>query len=185
MIRRRGASRRSNHVSCSQEERTRTSSRWSILAGVAILLASSAAQADTTITDAIAAGRAVIDLRARYENVDDASKTPMVGEAGMFRARLGYETGAWNGLSLQGDFDQIWLIGGNYNSTRNGKTTYPIIADPTMTALNRLQLTYAPDYDTKFVVGRQRILVGNMRFIGNSGWRQQEQTFDALSAVNT
>ena len=127
----------------------------------------------------------MIDLRARYENVDDAGKTPTVGEAGSFRARLGYETGAWNGLSLQGDFDQVWLIAGNYNSTRNGKTAYPIIADPAMTALNRLQLTYASDYDTKFVVGRQRILVGNQRFIGNSGWRQHEQTFDAVSAVNS
>lgn len=185
MIRPHCASRRSNHVSCPQEDKTRKSAHWPILAGVAILLASSAARADTTITDAIAAGRAVIDLRARYEIVDDAGKTPMVGEAGTFRARLGYETGSWNGLSLQGDFDQIWLIAGNYNSTRNGKIAYPIIADPAMTALNRLQLTYASDYDTKFVVGRQRILVGNMRFIGNSGWRQHEQTFDALSAVNT
>jgi hypothetical protein len=143
------------------------------------------AEAQPTLSDAIAAGRPVIDLRARYENVDDASKTPAIGEAATFRARLGYETGAWNGLSVQGDFDQIWLIAGNYNSTRNGKTSYPVIADPAMTALNRLELTYASDFDTKFVVGRQRILIGNQRFIGNSGWRQHEQTFDAVSAVNT
>ena len=156
------------------------------LLGTAItILGCHIAQAQTSLTDAIAAGRPVIDLRARYENVDNPSKTPTVGEAGTMRARLGYETGVWNGLSIQGDFDQIWLIGGNYNSTRNGKTNYPIIADPAMTALNRLQLTYASDYETKFVVGRQRILIGNQRFIGNSGWRQHEQTFDALSAVNT
>jgi len=54
-----------------------------------------------------------------------------------------------------------------------------------MTALNRLQLTYASGYDTKFTIGRQRIQIGNQRFIGNSGWRQHEQTFDAVSAVNT
>ena len=157
----------------------------SAVAFIGILLASSDVLADGSILDAVKAGRPVIDLRARYENVDDASKTLTVGEAGTLRARLGYETGGWNGFSIQGDFDQVWLIGGNYNSTRNGKTTYPVIADPAMTALNRLQLTYASDYDTKFVVGRQRILIGNQRFIGNSGWRQHEQTFDALSAVNT
>ena len=157
-----------------------------LLAAIGLTLtALGSANAQPTLTDAIAAGRPVIDLRARYENVDDAGKTQTVGEAGTFRARLGYETGAWNGLSLQGDFDQVWLIAGNYNSTRNGKTAYPVIADPAMTALNRLQLTYASDYDTKFVVGRQRILVGNQRFIGNSGWRQHEQTFDAVSAVNS
>lgn len=68
--------------------------------------------------------------------------------------RLGYETSAWNGLSLQADFDQIWLMAGNYNSSRNGKTSYPVIADPAMTALNRLQLTYASDYDTKLARAR-------------------------------
>ncbi len=54
-----------------------------------------------------------------------------------------------------------------------------------MTALNRLQISYASDFDTRFVLGRQRLLIGNQRFIGNSGWRQHEQTFDALSFTNT
>ncbi len=142
------------------------------------------ASADNTMVDTILAGRPIMDLRTRYENVDDASKLPL-GKAGTLRARFGYETGAWNGLSIQMDFDQIWQIGGTYNSTRNDKARYPLIADPAMTALNRLQLTYASEFGTKFVVGRQRILIGNSRFIGNSGWRQHEQSFDALSALNT
>jgi hypothetical protein len=116
--------------------------------------------------------------------VDDASKA-VNANAVTLRARLGYETGSWNGLSLQADFDQIWAIGdAAYNSTRNGKTAYAIVADPSMTALNRLQLSYVSDFDTKFVLGRQRLLIGNQRFVGNSGWRQHEQTFDAISAVN-
>jgi hypothetical protein len=159
------------------------------LANLAPLLLSMAgatpAWAASPLLEAIAAGRPVIDLRARYENVEDNSKAVRTGEAGTVRARLGYETGAWNGLSIQADFDQLWLLGGDYNSTRNGMTALPVIADPAMTALNRLQLTYASDFDTKFVLGRQRLLIGNQRFIGNSGWRQHEQTFDALSAVNT
>jgi hypothetical protein len=134
------------------------------------------------LLDAIAKGRPVIDLRARYETVQDASKS-VDANALTMRARLGYETGAWNGLSVQADFDQIW---GNdaYNSTRNGRTAYPVVADPAMTALNRLQLTWQSDFATRFVVGRQRLLIGNQRFVGNSGWRQHEQTFDAISAVN-
>jgi hypothetical protein len=143
------------------------------------------ARAASPLLEAIAAGHPVIDLRARYENVGDNSKALQTGEAGTLRARLGYETGAWDGLSVQADFDQLWLLGGDYNSTRNGKTALPAIADPAMTALNRLQLTYASDFDTKFVLGRQRLLIGNQRFVGNSGWRQHEQTFDALSAANT
>lgn len=133
----------------------------------------------------VAQSTPIVDLRARYEEVDDKSKTRL-GQAGTFRARLGFETGRWNNLQLAVDFDQIWRLGGStFNSTRNGATPYPIIADPAMTALNRLQLTYFSDYDTKITVGRQRILIGNQRFVGNSGWRQHEQTFDSVSAVNT
>jgi len=137
-----------------------------------------------TLGDAILNGKPVIDVRGRYEAVNDTSKS---ADAGIFtvRARLGYETGSWNGLSLQTDVDQIWAIGAPYNSTRNGKTGYPIIVDPKMTALNRLQLTYAPDFSTRFVLGRQRLPISNQRFVGNVAWRQHEQTFDAMSAVNT
>ena len=150
---------------------------------LAALSAATTAKADV-IGDLFSQGRPVIDLRGRYESVDDASKS-LNANAVTLRARLGYETGSWNGLSLQADFDQIWAIGdAAYNSTRNGKAAYAVVADPAMTALNRLQLTYNSDFATKFVIGRQRLLIGNQRFIGNSGWRQHEQTFDALSAVN-
>jgi len=54
-----------------------------------------------------------------------------------------------------------------------------------MTALNRLTLTYVSDFGTKITIGRQRLLIGDQRFIGNAGWRQHEQTYDSLSAVNT
>jgi len=153
---------------------------FSLLAALAV---ASSAQADV-LSDLFSKGRPVIDLRGRYEAVDDASKASNAN-AITLRARLGYETGNWNGLSLQADFDQIWAIGdAAYNSTRNGKIPYAVVADPAMTALNRLQLSYASDFGTKFVLGRQRLLIGNQRFVGNSGWRQHEQTFDALSAVN-
>lgn len=160
-----------------------TRSRSFALSLFVALMATNAAQADV-LGDLFSNGRPVIDLRARYEGVDDASK-PLNANAVTMRARLGYKTGSWNGLSLQADFDQIWALGDvAYNSTRNGKTNYALVADPAMTALNRLELTYQSQFDTKFVIGRQRILIGNQRFIGNSGWRQHEQTFDAVSAVN-
>jgi hypothetical protein len=156
-----------------------------VAAGIVGLLCSTAAHAELPLVGIIAQGRAVIDLRSRYETVSDNSKT-LDGNATTVRARLGYDTGYWNNFQLGFDFDQIWTVGGaTYNSTRNGKTAYPTIADPAMTALNRLTLTYASDFDTKFVVGRQRLLIGNQRFVGNVGWRQHEQMFDSLSAVNT
>lgn len=146
---------------------------------------SGAAQAELPLSAIIAQGRAVIDLRLRYENVESAAQV-LEANAGTLRARLGYETGYWNSFQLAFDFDQVWAIGEDtYNSTRNGKAAFPTVLDPKMTALNRLQLTYASDFDTRFTIGRQRLILGNQRFIGNVGWRQHEQTYDAISAVNT
>lgn len=148
------------------------------------LFSSVAAYAEDPLTALISQGTPVIDLRVRYETVDDKSKA-FDGNAETLRARLGYETGSWNGLQLAFDFDQLWNLGGDdFNSTRNGRTAYPVIADPSMTDLNRLQLSYTSDFDTKFTIGRQRILIGDQRFVGNAGWRQHEQTYDSLSAVN-
>src|SRR5271157_3479141 len=91
-----------------------------------LLVVGGVAHAEPFVPSFIAEGRPVIDLRARYEDVDDASKA-VIGQAGTLRARLGYETGTWNGFQLAADFDQVWVIGGaTYNSTRNGKTAYPI-----------------------------------------------------------
>src|ERR1051326_5524797 len=110
---------------------------------LAFFCSTMAAHAELPLVGIIAQGRAVIDLRARYETVTEASKT-LDANANTIRARLGYDTGYWNNFQLGFDFDQIWTVGGaTYNSTRNGKTPYPTIADPSMTALNRLTLTYA------------------------------------------
>jgi hypothetical protein len=38
--------------------------------------------------------------------------------------------------------------------------------------------------DTTLTLGRQRIILDDHRFIGNVGWRQNEQTFDGLRVVN-
>ena len=155
-----------------------------VAAGALGLLGINAARAELPLSAIIAQGRAVIDLRLRYENVDSAAQV-LGAEAGTFRARLGYETGYWNGLQVSFDFDQVWTLGEDtYNSTRNGKVAYPTVLDPSMTVLNRLQLAYASDFDTRFVIGRQRLILGNQRFVGNVGWRQHEQTYDAFSAVN-
>ncbi len=163
----------------------RVLSKQGLAASALCLLGSTAAHAELPLVGIIAQGRAVIDLRARYETVTDNSKT-LDANAGTVRARLGYDTGYWNSFQLGFDFDQIWSVGGaTYNSTRNGKTAYPTVVDPAMTALNRLTLTYASDFDTKFTIGRQRLLIGNQRFVGNAGWRQHEQTYDSLSLVNT
>ena len=79
--------------------------------GAMAFLCSGAAHAELPLSSAIAQGRAVIDLRARYETVDDASRA-FEANGTTVRVRLGYETGYWNSLQLAFDFDQIWTVGG-------------------------------------------------------------------------
>lgn len=148
------------------------------------ILAAHAATAQPLI-DALRDGKPVVDLRARSETVSDDGKA-RDASAQTLRARLGYATAPWHGLQLTAEMDAIVAADGtSYNSTRNGRTAYPVIADPALLALNQLQLRYAPDADTAFTLGRQRLTIGNQRFVGNVGWRQHEQTFDALSFTNT
>lgn len=149
----------------------------------AVLLAPAALAVEDT------EGKWLADLRLRYETVDDANCTACAGQdatAFTLRARLGYDTGTWQGFGGLIEIDQIWSLGDeDYNSTRNGQTLYPVVADPELTQLNRLQISYGGSFDTVFTLGRQRLAFGNQRFIGNVGWRQHEQTFDAFSIVNT
>jgi len=160
---------------------------------VAVMLGHGSARAAETLIAAFEAGTPLIDLRLRFEDVDQANK-PKEASATTIRARLGYQTGEWYGFSALAEFDVVQHLGAkHFNDSINGLPDYPTIADPDMVALNRLQLAYGVRLantgtaarDLKFIVGRQRIFFGDGRFIGNAEWRQHEQTFDALSLVDT
>ncbi|MGE0188384.1 MAG: alginate export family protein [Steroidobacteraceae bacterium] len=134
------------------------------------------------VTSAFSESKPIIDLRLRYETVD---QEPFVNDATATtaRARLGFDTGkAWNtSLLLEGEF--VGALQDDYNSTTNGKTTYPVVVDPKVTQFNRFQLTNTSITGTTITLGRQRINIDDQRFIGNVGWRQNEQTLDALRVV--
>jgi hypothetical protein len=102
------------------------------------------------------------------------------------RLRLGFETGkAWNtSLLLEGD--AIIPIQDDYRADPAvaTKLTFPVVADDEAYEINRFQLTNTSLPGTTMTLGRQRILLDDQRFVGNSGWRQNEQTFDALRVVN-
>src|SRR5207237_5115437 len=151
----------------------------------------SAVQAQTGIVSAVTNGKPLVDLRWRFEDVAQPNK-PRRAYATTLRARMGYQTGNYFGFSALAEGDFIIHFGAeHFNDTLNGRTAFPVIADPDMAALNRLQLDYsarisdALQNDLHIAVGRQRIIYGDARFIGNAGWRQHEQTFDAISIVDT
>lgn len=148
-----------------------------------------------TISEAIAGGKLLLEARARYEYVDQKNTPALSKDAEAFtiRARLGWETADWNGLRGLIEFEDVRQAGPEHYAVNvpgattpplNGadKARYPVINDPEVTELNRLQLTWTPSAALQMVAGRQRILIDDQRFVGNVGWRQDEQTFDALRA---
>ncbi|MEP7096414.1 MAG: alginate export family protein [Dokdonella sp.] len=122
----------------------------------------------------------VVELRYRYEGVsDDAFARD--ANANTLRLRLGYRWLFAPGWQLYADGEHVQsLFGAHYNSTANGKTRYPVVADPQSDEINQAYIAYANDH-VGATLGRQRVMLDNQRFFGNVGWRQNEQTFDAVA----
>jgi hypothetical protein len=156
--------------------------RGTLFLSLLLLLPAAAVQADS-VAEALKDGDVQIDLRYRFELVDQDGFMDDA-EASTLRLRLGYETGRYHGMFAMADFESIHVIGGEtYNSTANGLGQYPVVADPEGEELNQAYLGYDGLKGTTFKLGRQRIILDNARFVGNVGWRQNEQTFDAFSVV--
>jgi hypothetical protein len=130
------------------------------------------------VVEAIQAGKPILDFRLRYAGVDQTGFSEDAS-ALTLRTHLGWETGAYQGFKALVEFEDVRAIIEDYNSTANGKTSYPVEADPEVTELNRAQLSWTNGAGVTATGGRQRVILDNARFIGNVGWRQDEQTFDA------
>jgi hypothetical protein len=128
----------------------------------------------------------IIDIRARYEFADIDGLDP--AHALTLRERVGFKTKAWHGFSalVEGEFTQDIID--DYHGGAPGVDPFDprnsVIADPENNELNQAFLQYT-GFDTTVKVGRQRIIYDNAAFIGNVGWRQNEQTYDAVSLMNT
>ncbi len=134
---------------------------------------------------AFSEGTFSVNLRYRFELVDQEGIF-LKAKASTVRLRLGYGTEKFVGFSLYADMELIRVMGREgYNSTDNGKREYPVVADPKDTELNQAFLSYTGIKGLEFTLGRQRIKLDNDRFIGNVGWRQNEQTYDAIRFTST
>lgn len=131
-------------------------------------------------------GRVTLDLRYRYAHVDTANLAQKPANANTFRLRLGYLTPDIIGFQGFAEFETLYAAQNDYNGVTYGNPAYQVEADPAdKYLLNQFWLDYEGIPDTLLRGGRQRILLDDQRFIGNVGWRQLEQTFDAVMATNT
>ncbi|MDX1679456.1 MAG: hypothetical protein R3242_01885 [Akkermansiaceae bacterium] len=133
-----------------------------------------------------------INIRARFEYGDLAAPGLERATAWTLRERIGFSTRDFNGFSalLEGEFLQYAGAYDSAPSAFTSQTTKPNplaprtqINDPETNELNRAHLDYQTK-NTTFRAGRQRIILDNAAFVGNVGWRQNEQTYDAFSIAN-
>jgi hypothetical protein len=139
-----------------------------------------AAAVPDTFVGAMTGGKTHLEFRYRLESVDQ-DPFPDDALASTLRTRLNYQTLDWSHVSAFLEADNVTVLGNDtYNSTVNGVLDRPIVADPEYTEVNQayLQLKLATFTG---IAGRQRIILDNARFIGNVGWRQNEQTYDAVT----
>ena len=121
----------------------------------------------------------ILAARLRYEGVDQAN-FPDQADALTLRVRAGAEIKG-SGFFFLGEAEGTLGFADDYNDTLpgNGVEPFPTVADPENFEINRLQVGYLKN-GTGFTLGRQRIILDNARFVGNVGWRQNEQTYDAV-----
>jgi hypothetical protein len=132
-----------------------------------------------SVAEAIGQGKVSLNVRLRYEHVAQASL--LDANALTLRTRLGYTTAPLHGFKAMVEGENIVAADGDaYSQSGLNPAAGPraVVADPETTELNQAFLAYGSQATT-FSVGRQRLVLDNQRFIGDVGWRQNQQTYDA------
>ena len=134
-----------------------------------------------SFTELAKEGDVIAELRIRYEGVEDDNANDDA-VAMTARARVGYETPSIEGFKALVEYDHVVALQDEYeskSSTGPNNTATSVVVDGIGGDFNRAQISYTHDA-VKAILGRQRIILDNARFVGNVGWRQNEQTYDAL-----
>ena len=127
-------------------------------------------------------GKGGLAFRYRLETVDQDGFAKDA-TASTLRTRLNFKSGTFNGFSFFAEYDYLLEVGPDDFNAGAGNTPnrsqYPVVADPDGWDLNQAYLQWTAK-GTLLRGGRERIIYDNARFVGNVGWRQNEQTYDGL-----
>ena len=143
--------------------------------------AASAVPAAAAKPPALKAGQNNLNWLFRYRaEYVDQDGLPEQALANTLLTRLSAQQGISDKWSAGVEFDYVAALDDSrYNNSFNGKTRYPLIADPAGSDLNQAYVQYQHG-GHQLKIGRQKLALGNERFVGGVSWRQNEQTFDAL-----
>jgi hypothetical protein len=125
-------------------------------------------------------GKLSLNARLRYEGVEQSGL--LEASAFTLRTRLGFTTGAYAGFRAMVEGENIIVADGdryNQSGLNPAAARRAVVADPEVSEFNQVWVSYATG-KTAATLGRQRLVLENQRFIGDVGWRQNQQTFDAF-----
>ena len=115
-------------------------------------------------------GKVNIDSRTRWEQSKKNGSDP---DGISIRTRLGYTTADYQGFKAMLEMENVSIP---FNADQ------PNGLDVETTELNQLWLSYNITDLGSLKLGRQIYTLDDHRFIGHVGWRQNIQTFDAVTA---
>ncbi len=149
---------------------------------VVILTVAACAAEPVSLEEAVAAGKFSVNARLRHEGVTQAGLRD--ANALTLRTRLGYTTAAFRGWRALAEVENVTAADGDAYSQAGlnaGGAGRASVGDPETTELNQAYLSFRGG-ETILSAGRQRLVLDNARFVGEGAWRQNQQTFDALTA---
>lgn len=137
-----------------------------------------------TLAECLESGKPIVQLRLRYERFEDTA-FPKPAYAVTLRTSLGYESRPFHGFSALGQLASVNVIGRNAFFTPGvpdrAEQGRSLLADTPAAKVQQAYLHYANSFlDVK--LGRQEMVLNDMRFIGNSAWRQHVQSIDSARA---
>jgi hypothetical protein len=141
------------------------------------------------------------EVRYRFENMNQdntvntttgkplaASSQPSTANANTVRTKLGILTPTFYGVQGYVEYLGVHPLSEDYspgyNTNFGNKSQFSNIPDPNTNRLNQLWLSYSGIPDTVIKGGRQTLAFDDMRFIGNSPWRQTETVMDSVLVTN-
>lgn len=152
--------------------------RYSVIIPALALLVTAAEP--TSWEGVFAQSKPSLNLRLRYENVQQTNL--LDARALTLRSRLGYTTLRYRGIQFSAELENITAFDGdtyNQSGLNPVASRRAVVADPETTELNQLWASFTRDKST-LTLGRQKLILDNARFIGDVGWRQNQQTFDGV-----
>ena len=151
--------------------------------GLLITAISHTAVSSAQMSKLVDEGKAAGNFNLRYESVNQSNALDDA-QALTLSSKLSFTSGSVNGFSAMVEVEDVRIVLGvdDYSVGPAGFNPgiYSVIADAETTELDQGFLQYSNDSFTA-KLGRQVIVYDNHRFVGHVGWRQDRQTFDALS----